>query len=666
MSTSQKEQLAVNAVRVLSMDAVQKANSGHPGLPLGSAPLAFELWARHMRHLPSDPHWLNRDRFVLSAGHGSMLLYSLLHLFGYGVSLEDLKQFRQTGSMTPGHPEYGHTPGVEATTGPLGQGVVMATGLALAEAHLSARFNQPDYPVIDHYTYALVGDGCLMEGVSSEGASLAGHLGLGKLIVLYDSNQISIEGSTSLAFTEDVAARYRAYNWQVLTVRDGNDTEEIGRAIEEARHNSSQPSLIVVHTVIGYGSPLAGTSKVHGSPLGVDNVAATRKALGWAETEAFKIPSEVYDYMSELTAGLQPAYDSWQALLQRYQAAFPELAAEFAQVTSGQPVTLPEDSGLYDFEGSVATRKTSAAVLNRLAPVVPQLLGGSADLAPSTLTDLKDYAFMSADDFSGRNIHFGVREFAMTAITNGLALHSGLRPFCSTFFVFSDYMKPAIRLAALMQLPVIYVLTHDSIGVGEDGPTHEPIEQLAMLRAIPGLYTFRPADGHETAAAYSFALSQKHPVAIVLTRQSLPTLEKTGAAAKKGAYVIWESKPARQPELILLASGSELAPVLAAAKALAEAESAPAIRVVSMACQELFLEQPAAYQEAVLPKACRQRVAVEAGSTQPWYRFTGLDGLVIGIDRFGLSGKANELFEAFGLTAPQIADQIKAGFPTLF
>ena len=660
MPKQSRDQLAINAIRMLSIDAVQKANSGHPGLPLGAAPMAYELWAKHMRFQPADPNWLNRDRFILSAGHGSMLLYSLLHLFDYGLPLEELKQFRQWDSRTPGHPEYGHTVGVEATTGPLGQGFAMAVGMALAEAHLAERYNQPDCAIIDHFTYALVGDGCLMEGISSEAASLAGTLGLERLIVLYDDNEISIDGDTDLAFREDVPQRFRAYGWEVLEVADANDTEAIGAAIREAQDVSGRPTLIVVHSTIGYGSPLAGSEKSHGSPLGSDNVAETRRYFEWPSDEPFEVPESVYETYREHVEAKRQNYEAWQRRLRDYATRFPEDFKRLQQETgvslegeSRDEATAARgfeaDEAFYDFEGNIATRKTSETLLNRIAAQLPQLIGGSADLAASNLTTIRDEGFISATSYSPRNIHFGVREFAMAAVANGLALHSGLRPYVGTFMIFSDYQKAAIRLSALMGVPVIYVLTHDSIGVGEDGPTHEPIEQLSMLRATPGLYVFRPADGRENAAAYDFALSQQRPVALALTRQNLPTLEGTGPEAKRGGYVLRDCRDGAAPELILIASGSEVAPAVEAWEALSA--DGHAVRVVSMPSIERFLEQEQSWQDEVLPPDCRRRIAMEAGASMPWFRFTGLDGRVLGIDRFGASAPGAEIFEQYGITA---------------
>lgn len=650
------DQKAVNAIRVLSADAVQKANSGHPGKPLGSAPMAYTLFSRQLKHNPVDPTWFNRDRFVLSAGHASMLLYSLLYLYDYGLTKEDLMNFRQYESKTPGHPEFGVTAGVEMTTGPLGQGVSTAVGMALAEAHLAARFNKPEAAIVDHYTFALVGDGCLEEGVSSEACSLAGTLGLGKLIVLYDDNEISIEGNTDVAFAEDVQARYRAYGWQTLDVKDGNDMEAINAAIAAAKQNLEQPTLIAVHTTIGYGSHLAGSEKTHGAPLGVEGVAKLRENLGWELQEAFATPADLDAYMAAQVEALGESQRAWREDLAKYAEAYPEDFAKFEALREGRTPDLINDADFWQFEGSVATRKTSETCINRISERFENWIGGSADLAHSNLTEQKGKGWIAKGDYAGRNIHYGVREFAMACISNGLALHSGLRPYCSTFLIFVDYLKAAMRLSALMELPVTYVLTHDSIGVGEDGATHEPIEQLAMLRSLPGLYTWRPADGHETAAAYAFALSQRRPVALALSRQNLPTYAETGQAALKGAYILSDNS-AGLPELILLASGSEVEIAAAAAETL-RAEG-KAVRLVSVPCMELFLEQDEAYRESVLPAAVRARIAVEAASSQPWYRFVGLDGATLCLDHFGASAPAKVLYEAFGLTPAKVVAKAK-------
>lgn len=652
LSNSNLDQLAINAIRVLSAEGVQKAKSGHPGLPMGSAAMAYELWANHMNHNPADPNWINRDRFVLSAGHASMLLYSLLYLFGYGLTIDDLKSFRQWQSRTPGHPELHDTPGVEMTTGPLGQGLASAVGMAMAEAHLSARFNREDYPVFDHYTYVLSGDGCMMEGVSSEAASLAGNLGLGKLIVFYDDNEISIEGCTDCTFTENVGKRHEAYGWQVIHVNDGNDREALSAAIIEAKADLAHPSLIIVHTQIAFGSPLAGQAKTHGEPLGEENVALTKANLNWPGHEAFEVPADLTEYMAVRKAELKKTQDVWNAMYKRYQNGFPDLSAELRKCLDQTLPDLENDEAFWAFEGSQATRSTSGTILNRLAERLPNLIGGSADLAPSTKTELLKRGWFSANDYTGQNIHYGVREFAMAAAANGLVLHGGLRSFCATFFVFTDYLKAAMRLSAIMKLPTIYVMTHDSIGVGEDGPTHEPIEQLATLRAMPGMMVYRPADGKETAAGYLLALKRNGPSCLVLSRQNLPTYAETGKAALKGGYIL---RDAANPSIILIASGSEVELIVKAAEELAS--RGIAARVVSMPSMEVFEEQSAEYKESVLPTGIRSRLAVEAAATMPWYRYVGLDGQVIGLDHFGASAPANILFEQFGLTTAHVVEK---------
>ena len=652
------EQKAVNAIRVLSADMIQKANSGHPGLPLGSAAAAYELWANHMHHNPADPQWPNRDRFILSGGHGSALLYSLLHLYGYGnLSLEDLKQFRQFNSLTPGHPEYRHTVGVEATTGPLGAGMGMAVGMAMAEAHLSAIFNKENYPVVDHYTFVLGGDGCMMEGISSEAMSLAGTLKLGKLIVIYDSNKISIEGSTDIAFTENVQKRFEAFGFQTITVEDGNDLASIGAAIEEAKADLTRPSLITVKTVIGYGCPAKqGKAVAHGEPLGEDNILAMKENLGWESMEPFYVPQEVYDHYKVLAESNVPVENAWKKLFADYCREFPEMAAKWEEFHNPDTkAKLWDNEAFWAYEDKPqATRNLSGVMINRLKDILPGLFGGSADLAPSNKTNMKDAGDFSAADYTGRNLHFGVRELAMAAIGNGLALHGGLRPYVATFFVFSDYTKPMARLAALMKLPVTYVFTHDSIGVGEDGPTHEPIEQLAMLRALPNFNVFRPADAKETAAAWYLAVtSEETPTAIALTRQNLPQLPGTGREALKGGYIVDDSAK-EVPDVILIGSGSEVAVAVEAKKLLAEKKIDA--RVVSMPCMDLFEQQSAEYKESVLPKAVRARVAVEAGSGFGWDRYTGLDGAVVAMTGFGASAPYSFLFKHFGFTPEHVAE----------
>ncbi len=648
------EQLCVNAIRIISVEAIQKANSGHPGLPMGMAPSAFVLWSKIMKHNPQRPDWLDRDRFVLSAGHGSMLLYSLLHLFDYGVTMEDLKQFRQLDSRTPGHPEYGHTPGVETTTGPLGQGFATAVGMALAEDYLASVFNKEKYPIFDHYTYVIAGDGCMMEGITSEAASIAGALGLGKLIVLYDSNQITIEGSTKITFTEDVRKRFEAYGWQTLEVADGNDMAAVEAAVLQAKKNLQQPTLIKVNTIIGYGCPSKqGSHEVHGAPLGAAGVEETKKFLQWPAVEPFTVPAEVYDYTRQRNVSNMGCFSTWNKMYEGYAREYPEEAKKLQTWLSG---ALDEnavfDEAFWNQTDKKASRETSSTVLNLLAAKVPQLIGGSADLAPSTKAVMKGRGRYLPGGEKGPNLHFGVREHAMAAMANGLALHGGLIPYVSGFFVFADYMKPSMRLAAMMGLRVIYVFTHDSIGVGEDGPTHQPIEQLAMLRSIPNMTVIRPADAKEVAAAWRVALTYKTgPTALVLTRQNLPLYENSRTEAVKGAYVLRPEKGA-VAELILIASGSEVEYAMKAAEIL-EAQGR-SVRVVSMPSWELFEAQPAAYQEAVLPAAVTKRIAIEAGTTMGWHKYAGAGGVVMGIDRFGKSGPYEKVYVDFGLTAADI------------
>ena len=651
------EEMSVNAIRVLSADAIQKANSGHPGLPLGTAPVAYELFAKHMNYNPHNPDWVNRDRFVLSGGHGSMLLYSLFHLFGIGnLSLEEVKNFRQFGSLTPGHPEYGHTVGVEATTGPLGQGMAMAVGMAMAEAHLSSVFNKEGFPVVDHYTYVLGGDGCMMEGISSECFSLAGTLGLSKLIVFYDSNNISIEGSTDIAFTEDVVTRFKAFGFQTIEVEDGNDLEAIGKAIEEAKADKTRPSLIKVNTLIGYGCPAKqGKASAHGEPLGVDNVAALKENINWPCKGDFEVPKEVYDHYKELADNMAKAEDKWNELFAAYVEKYPEMKELWDNYFDGYDMSDLFNSDEYWAKGDKpeATRSTSGTILNMIKKAMPNLIGGSADLAPSNKTNMKDAGDFSKDNYAGTNLHFGVREQAMAAIGNGLALHGGLKAFVATFFVFSDYVKPMARLSALMKLPLTYVFTHDSIGVGEDGPTHEPIEQLAAFRSLPDFTVFRPCDRTETAAAWMYAVENEcGPTGLVLTRQNLPQMEGSSKDALKGGYVIAESEKA-VPDAIIIASGSEVSLAVNAKEELKK--SGIDVRVVSMPSMELFDKQSAEYKESVLPNAVRKRVAVEALSDFGWYKYVGLDGKVIAMEGFGASGPAATLFEHFGFTVDNVA-----------
>jgi transketolase len=652
--------MSVNAIRILSADGVQKANSGHPGLPLGSAAMAYELWAKHMKHNPVNPKWANRDRFVLSGGHGSMLLYSLLHLFGYGLTVEDLANFRQEGSLTPGHPEYGHTVGVEATTGPLGAGMAMSVGMAMAEAHLAAKFNKEGFPVVDHYTFVLGGDGCMMEGITSEAMSLAGTLGLGKLIVLYDSNKISIEGSTDIAFTEDVKKRFEAFGFQTLVVEDGNNLAEIGAAIEAAKADLSRPTMITVKTKIGHGSPREGMASAHGEPLGADNVKALKENLEWPSQEPFFVPAEVYDNYRALAAEGAKAEEAWNKLFTEYSKAYPEMKAlwdQYHDENLAKELINNDDFWAYADKPD-ATRNLSGQVLNRLKNFLPNLIGGAADLAPSTKTYMNDMGDFSKENYGGRNLHFGVRELAMAAMGNGLALHGGLRAYVSTFFVFSDYVKPMARLSALMNLPLTFVLTHDSIGVGEDGPTHEPIEQLAMLRAMPNFTVFRPADATECIAAWYYAVtSTSTPTALVLTRQNLPQYAGSSKEALKGGYIISDSKKA-VPDAIIMASGSEVELGMNAQAELSK--EGIDVRVVSIPSMDLFEAQSAEYKESILPKAVRARVAVEAGADFGWGKYVGLDGTTITMRGFGASAPAGILFKKFGFTTENVVKAVKS------
>ena len=652
--------LSVNAIRFLGIDAIEKSKSGHPGVVMGAAPMAYDLFTKQMRVNPEVPNWVNRDRFILSAGHGSMLLYALLHLSGFqDVTMDEIKNFRQWGSKTPGHPEFGHTAGVDATTGPLGQGISMATGFAQAERFLAAKYNREGYNIFDHYTYVICGDGDLMEGVSAEAASYAGLQKLDKLIVLYDSNDINLDGETKDSFTESVRDRYNAYGWHTALVKDGTDLEAINAAIEAAKV-SGKPSLIEVKTVIGYGSPnKQGTNAVHGAPLGAEEAAATRKALAW-DYAPFEIPEEVYeDYRVNVAERGKAAYDAWEKLVEEYKQAYPDLADEVAAIIAGQdPVEIkPEDFPVVETGFSQATRNSSQDALNAAAKVLPTFLGGSADLAHSNMTYIKEDGLQDDTHRLNRNIQFGVREFAMGTILNGMALHGGLRVYGGTFFVFSDYVKAAVRLSALQGLPVTYVFTHDSIAVGEDGPTHEPIEHLAGLRAIPNLNVLRPADARETQAAWYLALkSQSTPTALVLTRQNLTVEAGTDFdKVAKGAYVVYET--AGGFDTILLASGSEVNLAVAAAKEL-EAQGEK-IRVVSVPSTDIFDAQDAAYKEEILPNAVRRRVAIEMAATQSWYKYVGLDGAVIGIDKFGASAPAAKVMEEYGFTVAHVVEVVK-------
>lgn len=645
------EQLSINTIRTLAIDAVQAANSGHPGAPLGMAPMAYTLWQRFLRHNPADHTWPARDRFVLSAGHASMLIYSLLHLTGYPkMTLDELKHFRQWDSQTPGHPEFFHTDGLDATTGPLGQGIAMTVGMAMAEAHLAARYNRPEFPIFDNYTYAICGDGDLQEGVSHEAAALAGHLGLGKLIWLHDDNEIQLDTPVSKAESDIMRLRFEAYGWQVLKVEDGNDVEAIAAALEQARAETGKPTLIQVRTVIGFGSPRAGTSKAHGEPLGAEGVLETKQALGW-EYPAFTVPAEVAQHMNAHERGAAQQAE-WEALMDGYRAAHPELGQEVDALLARE---LPEN--LWELlprwnkgDKADATRNASGAVINALAAAVPGLMGGSADLSGSTKTTIKDGGEMQAGQMNGRNVYFGVREFGMAAAGNGLSLYGGLRPLVGTFMVFSDYLKPAFRLSAIQMQPVTYVLTHDSIGLGEDGPTHQPIEQLAMLRAVPGAHVFRPADANETAAAWALALEyQKGPTALVLSRQNLPILPVNHDGVKRGAYVVREADDA---QVTLLASGSEVSLALEAAGQL-KAEGVSA-RVVSMPCFELFREQDENYRKEVLGAA--PRVGIEAAASQPWFEWVGTEGGLVTLDRFGASAPGEVLMEKLGFSVENVVN----------
>lgn len=652
--------LSVNAIRFLGVDAIEKSKSGHPGVVMGAAPMAYSLYTKHLRVNPSQPNWINRDRFVLSAGHGSMLLYALLHLSGFeDISIDEIKNFRQWGSKTPGHPEYGHTVGVDVTTGPLGQGISMAVGLAQAERFLAAKYNREGYPIFDHYTYVIAGDGDFMEGVSGEASSYAAKQNLDKLIVLYDSNDICLDGETNDAFTESVRARYDAYGWHTILVEDGNNIEAIGLAIEEAKA-AGKPSLIEIKTVIGYGAPTkGGTNAVHGAPLGAEEATATRRALNWGYAP-FEVPQEVYDDFKENVADRgEAAYDAWSNLVGEYRQAYPKEAREVDAIIDGKdPVEIKEaDFPVYENGFSQATRNSSQDAINAAADVLPNFLGGSADLAHSNMTYIKADGLQDADHPLNRNIQFGVREFAMAAVLNGMALHGGLRVYGGTFFVFSDYLKAAVRLSALQGVPVTYVFTHDSIAVGEDGPTHEPIEHLAGLRATPNLVVFRPADARETQAAWHYALtSQNTPTALVLTRQNLDVEAGSSfTSVAKGAYVTYETDS--DFNTILLASGSEVNLAVKAAKEL-EAQGEK-VRVVSVPSTELFDEQSAAYKEAILPNSVRRRVAIEMAASQPWYKYVGLDGAVIGIDKFGASAPAAQVIENYGFTVDNVVKVVK-------
>jgi len=661
---SELSNLAINTIRTLSMDAVQKANSGHPGLPMGAAPMAYALWMNHLRFNPKNPKWANRDRFVLSAGHGSMLLYALLHLTGFDVSLDDLKNFRQWGSSTPGHPEYGDTVGVETTTGPLGQGAATAVGLALAEAYLAHYFNRRGYPVVNHCTYALVSDGDLMEGVCIEASALAGHWGLGKLIFLYDDNQVTLDGETAMTFTEDIPQRYQSMGWQVISVADGNDISAVSQAIEAAQSVKAQPSLIAIRTIIGYGSPnKQGTSAAHGSPLGEDEVKLAKKALGWPSEDSFFIPGDALEHFRSAIDKGAAAEAEWNAMYDAWRSAYPQLATEWDRAMAGRFAPgwrqqLPR----WKNEQRIATRNAGGDALNALARFAPTMIGGDADLAGSTKTLIQGANHTGHKLAAARNLRFGVREHGMGAIVNGLALHGGIvKPYSATFFTFSDYMRPAIRLGALMDIPTVYVFTHDSIGLGEDGPTHQPVEHLMALRAMPNLYVFRPADATETVGAWAAAAELNHPAAIVLSRQALPVLvgndEGIHEGVSRGAYVLSEHESG-EIDAMIIASGSEVAIALDAADLLDEEDIR--VRVVSMPCWECFEAQDDDYRESVLPASVTRRVSVEAGVTLGWTKHIGTEGIAMGVDRFGASAPYAKIYEAYGLTPGHVAEAVNS------
>lgn len=648
------KQLTINAIRVLSAEAIQKANSGHPGLPLGAAPIGYAAFT-NMVFNPKDTTFDNRDRFVLSAGHGSMLDYALYYLFGFGLTKEEIMNFRQLGSRTAGHPEYGVCPGVETSTGPLGQGIANAVGMAIAENYLATKFNKEGFPIVDHYTIALCGDGCMQEGIENEAASLAGALKLGKLIVLYDDNDITIEGDTDITFTENVGKRHEAMGWQVINVKDANDIGALNRAIKKAKAEKEKPSLIVIKSQIGYGSHLVGQASCHGAPLGEEGVATLKKNLGW-DCAPFEVPEEVFKHCKKFASKGRKAQRAWKALFKAYQEQYPELAKEYIAWKKKEMPDLKAIEELWQFEKDDASRGYSSTVLNKIAKYVPNLIGGSADLAPANKSYMKGRGDFGPNDKTGSNMHFGIREHAMSAIVNGMYLHGGLIPYCATFAVFSDYMKNAMRMSALMELPVVYILSHDSIGVGEDGPTHQPIEHLTGLRAMPNMKVYRPADGRETTAAWIGALTGKEPSCIVVSRQTLPMLDGTGEKAMKGGYVLADSNK-KTPDVILIATGSEVNLAVSAKAELAK--DGIDARVVSMPCVEEFEKQSEKYKESVLPKAVRARVAVEAGATMCWYKYVGMDGKVVGIDEFGASAPAKKLFEKYGFTVDNVVAAAK-------
>ncbi len=656
------KQTTINAIRILSAEAIQKANSGHPGLPLGSAPIAYTLFQNFLKFNGKDPKWVDRDRFILSAGHGSALNYSLLYLYRFGLKKEDLMDFRQLGSKTPGHPEYGHTAGVETTTGPLGQGIANAVGMAVAEAHLAATYNREGFPVVDHFTYAMCGDGCLEEGISYEAASFAGAHKLGKLIVLYDANNITIEGNPAVTFNEDMAGRFKSQGWQVLKVDLVNNPDNVAlvaNAIKKAQKETEKPSIIICNTKIGYGSPLEGSEKCHGAALGAENLQKTKEKLGWTSAP-FEVPEEVFAHTAKACRKGAKKEREWKKLFAEYEKAYPELAKQFISVMKGELPDLSNLENLVQFDKPMATRQTSSAILNKIASMTPMLMGGSADLGPSNLSIMKDtesnvYGDFTADNKAGRNIHYGIREHAMAAIANGMQLHGGIQAYCATFFIFTDYCKNAMRLSALMNIPVLYILTHDSIGVGEDGPTHEPVEQLIALRSIPNMKVYRPADGKETVAAWVSALSGKAPTALVLSRQNLPQYAGSSMEALKGGYILEDCEG--KPDVILIGTGSEIEQCIGAKAKLSE-EGIKA-RVVSMPCIEEFEKQTKSYREKVLPSSVKARVCVEAGSPYSWYKYAGDKGEIIGMSTFGASAPAAELFKKFGFTVENIVEKAK-------
>lgn len=648
------KQLTINSIRLLSAEAIEKAKSGHPGMPLGAAPIGYSIFT-NMVFNNKNTKFDNRDRFVLSAGHASMLDYSLYYLFGFGLTIEDIKSFRQLGARTAGHPEYNVCPGVETSTGPLGQGIANAVGMAIAENYLATKFNKDGFPVVDHYTYALCGDGCMQEGIENEAASLAGALGLGKLIVFYDDNDITIEGSTDITFTEDVAKRHEAMGWQVIKVKDANDVPALNRAIKKAKATANKPSLIIVKSTIGYGSNLAGKASCHGAPLGEEGIKSLRESLNW-NYAPFEVPEEVLKHCKKFGAKGRKAEKAWKAMFAEYQKAYPELADEYKAWMKGEIADLENIEELWQYEKDDASRGYGSTVLNKIAKYVPNLIGGSADLANANKTVMKGRGDFLPNDKTGSNMHFGIREHAMSAICNGMYLHGGLIPYCATFAVFSDYMRNGMRMSAIMELPITYVLTHDSIGVGEDGPTHQPIEHLSSLRAMPNMRVYRPADGRETTASWIAALKGKNPASLFLSRQTLPMLEGTGKDAFKGGYILADSNK-KTPDIIMMASGSEVELIMKAKAVLAE-EGIDA-RVVSMPCMEDFEAQSKKYRESVLPSGVRARLAVEAGSPMSWYKYVGMDGKILGIEEFGTSAPAKLVFEHFGFNVDNVVKYAK-------